>query len=144
MDDRDGIRINDRLVLPREELAFRATRSSGPGGQHVNTSSTRIELVWDLASSTALSDDQRSRLLEKLSSRIDGEGRLRIVAQEERSQLRNRAAALSRFTATIREALKVAKPRRPTKPTRAAKERRIKAKKQRGQLKRERNKRDDY
>jgi ribosome-associated protein len=143
MDEADGIRINARLTVPRSELVLKATRSGGPGGQHVNTSSTRIELVWDITESAVLDEAQRARLLEKLASRLDGEGRLRIVSQEERSQLRNREAALARFAATVRGGLVVPRPRKPTKPTKASKERRLDAKKRRGKLKQDRRTTDD-
>lgn len=138
MDDDGDIRITARLSVPRRELVFRASRSGGPGGQHVNTSSTRIELVWDVTGSAALDEPQRTRLLTALASRLDGEGRLRIVAQGERSQLRNREAAVTRFAAVVRKGLAVPRPRKPTKPTRASKERRLTAKKRRGRLKRDR------
>ncbi len=143
MDEADGIRVNARLTVPRSELVLKATRSGGPGGQHVNTSSTRIELVWDITQSAVLEEAQRARLLEKLAARLDGEGRLRIVAQEERSQLRNREAALARFATTVRRALVVPRPRKPTKPTKASKERRLDAKKRRGKLKRDRRTTED-
>ncbi len=143
MADDGEIRINARLAVPRGELELKATRSGGPGGQHVNTSSTRIELVWDVASSPSLTEVQRERLLTRLASRLDSQGRLRLVAQGERSQLQNREAALTRFADVVRRALVVPKARKATKPTRASKERRLQQKKQRGQLKRERRRRTD-
>jgi ribosome-associated protein len=134
----DPVRINERLAIPLAELELRATRSSGPGGQHVNTSSTRIELVWDVAGSPSLDDDARSRLLKRLASRLNSEGKLRLVAQGERSQLRNREAVVTRFVTIVRQGLVIPKSRKPTRPTRASRERRIKEKKQRGELKRQR------
>lgn len=139
----DPIRITSGLTIPLAEVQMRATRSSGPGGQHVNTSSTRIEAVFDIAGSPSLSDAERARLLQKLAARLHGEGTLRVVAQSERSQLQNREAAVKRLATTLRRALAVPRVRRPTKPTRASKERRLKAKKDRGALKRDRRKVED-
>jgi ribosome-associated protein len=138
----DGVVIDERLVIPRSELEFRATRGGGPGGQHVNTSSTRIELWWDVASSPSLHEEQRRRVMERLSSKLDGSGRLRIVASEFRSQLQNRAAAEERFVKVVRRALAVAKPRRRTRPSRAAREARLQSKKRRSEVKRERGRRE--
>jgi ribosome-associated protein len=135
----DGdLEITPALRVPLAELDYRATRSGGPGGQHVNTSSTRIEVWWDVRSSPALSEEQRARLLERLSSRLDGEGRLRVVASESRSQLRNREAATERLRTLVASALVERKPRKRTKPTRAAKAARLEAKRRRSALKRER------
>ena len=90
----DGyLEIAPALRLPLAELDYRATRSGGPGGQHVNTSSTRIEVWWDVRSSPTLTEEQRARLLQALATRLDGEGKLRVVASASRSQLRNREAA---------------------------------------------------
>jgi ribosome-associated protein len=115
--------------LPPSELEFRATRSGGPGGQHVNTSSTRVELVFDLAGSPTLTEPERTRARRRLRSRLDGEGRLRVVAQDERSQHRNRQLATERFCTLMREALAPPPPpRRPTRPTRAATEERLEGK----------------
>lgn len=127
--------VSPALTIPAEELVIRATRSGGPGGQHVNTSSTRIELVWDLAASAALTDEMRARLLTRLASRLDGRGQLRIVAQEERSQLRNREAALERLAAVVAAALVVPKVRKKTRPTKASKEKRLDAKQRRSETK---------
>jgi ribosome-associated protein len=104
----------------------------------VNTSSTRIEVWWDIAGSPSLTDEQRARLLERLATRLDGEGRLRIVAAESRSQLRNREAATARLGKIVASALAVAKPRKRTKPSRAAKAARLEAKRRRSATKRER------
>ena len=113
----------------------RATRASGPGGQHVNTSSTRIELLWNVRGSAALTPDQRTMLLERLDKRIDSDGWLRIVAAASRSQLRNRKAAEERLVTIVRSALHVARKRRPTKPTRASREERLRSKRLRSQKK---------
>jgi ribosome-associated protein len=115
--------------LPPSELEFLATRSGGPGGQHVNTSSTRVELVFDLAGSPTLTESERTRARRRLRPRLDGEGRLRVVAQDERSQRRNRQLATERFCALMRDALAPPPPpRRPTRPTRAATEERLEGK----------------
>ncbi|MGH7579484.1 MAG: alternative ribosome rescue aminoacyl-tRNA hydrolase ArfB [Gemmatimonadales bacterium] len=132
------LEINPALLLPLSELDYRATRSGGPGGQHVNTSSTRIEVWWDVATSPTLTDAQRSRLLARLAPRLDAAGRLRIVASESRSQLRNREAATERLRNLVAGALKVPKPRKRTRPSRAAKAARLEAKRRRAATKRER------
>jgi len=135
----DGfLEITPALLLPLAELDYRATRSGGPGGQHVNTSSTRIEVWWDVRSSPSLSEEQRTRLLERLGRRLDGEGRLRVVASDSRSQLRNREAATERLRELVAAALAVRKPRKRTKPTRASKAARLEAKRRRSAVKRER------
>ena len=135
----DGyLEITPALLLPLAELDYRATRSGGPGGQHVNTSSTRIELWWDVRSSPALTEEQRARLMERLANRLDGEGRLRVVASESRSQLRNREAATERLRELVASALAVRKPRKRTRPGRAAKAARLEAKRRRSALKRDR------
>ncbi|HEX6059445.1 MAG TPA: alternative ribosome rescue aminoacyl-tRNA hydrolase ArfB [Gemmatimonadaceae bacterium] len=123
------------LAIPRSELVARATRAGGPGGQHVNTSSTRIELLWNPSRSRALDERSRARLLDKLASRLDAEGNIRVVAADRRSQLQNRQSAESRLAELVRKALVVPKPRKKTKPTRASKERRLDEKKRRGERK---------
>jgi ribosome-associated protein len=132
------LEITPELLLPLTELDYRATRSGGPGGQHVNTSSTRIEVWWDVGSSPALTEAQRAQLRARLSSRLDGEGRLRVVASEFRSQLRNREAATARLRDLVASALEVRKPRKRTKPSRGAKAARLEAKRRRSALKRDR------
>jgi ribosome-associated protein len=115
--------------LPPSELEFRATRSGGPGGQHVNTSSTRVELVFDLEASPTLTAGERERARRRLRSRLDAEGRLRVVAQDERSQYRNRRLATERFCEIMRAALAPPPPpRRPSRPTRASTEERLESK----------------
>jgi ribosome-associated protein len=117
---------------------FRASRAGGAGGQHVNTSSTRIELLWDLANSVAVTDEQRERLRKKLGARMNAEGVVRVVASERRSQSQNKIAAEERLAAIVGRALLVPKKRKATKPTRAAKERRLEAKKRRSDRKQNR------
>ena len=127
-----------KFTIPLEELSFRATRSGGPGGQHVNTSATRVEVRWNVTESPSLSDEQRQRLLERLGGRIDARGNLRVVADERRSQLRNREAALERLNSLVSDALKPRKKRKKTRPPRAADERRLDEKRRRGNAKRDR------
>ncbi len=127
-----------KFTIPLEELSFRATRSGGPGGQHVNTSATRVEVRWNVAESPSLSDEQRQRLLERLGGRINARGYLRVVADERRSQLRNRAAAVERLNSVVSDALKQPKKRKKTRPPRAAAEKRLDGKRRRGNVKRER------
>ena len=134
----EGIRVNDSLLIPRGELEIRASRSSGAGGQHVNKTSSRIEISWNIASSRAITDEQRDRLLEKLASRLSDDGAIRIVASDTRSQLRNREAAERRLGDTIAKALVVPKKRKPTRRPRAADEARLTEKKKQSERKRER------
>jgi ribosome-associated protein len=130
--------ISPELRLPLAELEFRATRSGGPGGQHVNTSSTRVEVWWDVAASPSLTEAQRARLLSRLATRLDGSGRLRLVSSETRSQLRNREDVTERLRAVVASALAVPRPRRRTKPTRASMLARLEAKRRRAAVKRDR------
>ena len=127
--------VNDELWVPRAELTYRATRSGGPGGQHVNTSSTRVELAWDVGASPSLSDEQRARIQEKLANRINGEGVLLLAASEHRSQHQNKEEVTSRFVELVRQALVVQKARRKTRPSRASREARLKAKRHRSEVK---------
>jgi ribosome-associated protein len=135
----DGyLEITPTLLLPLAELEYRATRSGGPGGQHVNTSATRIEVWWDVRRSPALTAEQRARLEQRLATRLDGEGRLRVVASASRSQLRNREAATERLRDLVAGALAVRKLRKRTRPTRAAKAARLEEKRRRSAVKRDR------
>jgi len=132
----DGIlRINDALTISESELSWRATRSGGPGGQHVNTSATRVELTWDVAGSPALEDEQRERIMSRLRNRIDGRGVLRIVEGGSRSQHQNREAATARLVTLVAGALEQRKPRRRTRPPPKVKEQRLRDKKRRGETK---------
>ena len=123
------------LSIPESELEFSFVRAGGAGGQHVNTTSTAVALVFDVAASPSLSPGQRERILERLAARLDSRGRLRIVARGTRSQADNRAEAVVRLRRILAQALTVDAPRRPTKPGRAAKARRVAAKKLRGKAK---------
>lgn len=128
--------MNDRV---RAEVEFRFSRSSGPGGQNVNKRDTRVEAILDVAGSAALSPAMKRRAIERLGSRLDARSRLRVVSGAARTQPENRAAALARLDALLRDALRPPpKPRRPTTPTRAAKERRLSSKKARAETKRHR------
>ena len=136
---KDGpLEVTSAVAIPRTELEFRASRAGGAGGQHVNTSSTRIELLWNVRTSLALDEAARERVLAKLSSRIDGEGFIRVVSSARRSQLQNREAAEERLAELVRAAMVVQKRRRATKPSRGAKEARLAEKKKRGETKRQR------
>src|SRR3954463_7639155 len=126
----DALQVTDSIAVPRSELVYRASRSGGAGGQHVNTSSTRIELLWDFQRSLALDDVQKDRVRKKLAARIDAEGLVRVVAGNRRSQLQNRSAAEERLAALIRDAMHVPKKRRATAPTKASKQKRLDSKKE--------------
>jgi ribosome-associated protein len=127
---RESIRVTRSVVLPVSEVEFRFSRSSGPGGQHANTSETRVEAVFDVESSDALSDVQKRRVLGRAGPVI------RAVAQDERSQLRNRELALERVAEQLRHALRVERKRVATKPSAAAREKRLEAKRRRSEVKR--------
>jgi len=135
--------VNDSVRVPRAELTYRATRSGGPGGQHVNTSSTRVELAWDVDASPSVSEEERARIREKLSNRISGEGLLLLSASEHRSQNRNKEAVTERFVALVRQALVVQAKRKKTRPSKAAREARLHAKKHRSEVKRRRRSLED-
>lgn len=132
------IAIDDKVSIPDEEVRFEASRSGGPGGQHVNTSSTRVTLVFDLGASRALDDAMKAKIASRLSTRISGEGLLRVSVQKHRSQRMNRDEAVERFAALLREALAERKTRRKTKPSAGARAKRIEEKKQRGSIKKTR------
>ena len=135
----DGLlEITPALRLPVRELTFRATPAGGPGGQHANRSSTRIELWWDVAASPSLTEAQRALVSSRLGRRLDREGRLRIVSAERRSQSQNREAALGRLVTLVASALQVAPPRRRTRPTSGSVEARLAAKRRRAARKRDR------
>src|SRR4051812_27795347 len=104
MDESSVLNVTPGVAIPRSELQYRASRSGGPGGQHVNTSSTRIELLWDLTGSRAVTEEQRERLRQKLAARLDAEGMVRVVASDRRSQGQNKLAAEVRLAALVRHA----------------------------------------
>lgn len=138
MPESPALDVAPGLRLPLAELEFRASRAGGPGGQHVNTSSTRVEVWWDVAGSPSLSEGQRARLLTRLATRLDGAGRLRLVAGGSRSQLRNREAVTERLAELVAAALVVPKTRKRTRPTRASKAARLESKRRRAATKRDR------
>lgn len=140
--DGETLPINDRVQIPLSELSFRFSRSSGPGGQHVQKSSTRVELLFDVAHSPSLDEGQRARVLERLAGYIDSEGVLHLAAQSERSQLRNRAEVVDRFQELMRRALVRRKRRRPTRPTAVSQEKRLRHKKRRSEIKKRRGRID--
>jgi ribosome-associated protein len=135
----DELVVTRSVRIPRHELEVSFSASGGPGGQHANRSNTRVELRFDVEASSAFGPGQRQRVIDRLGAEI------RIVADDERSQLRNRSLAEQRLVEKLQAALHVERPRRPTKPSRAAKARRVDVKQQRGQIKRNRQRpsRDD-
>jgi ribosome-associated protein len=130
------IRVTPEIAVPVAELEFRASRASGPGGQGVNTTDSRVELRFDLAGSPSLSDEAKELALRRLGPRVDSGGVLRVVAQAQRSQLANRRAAIERFAELLAAALATPRARRPTRPTRASTARRVESKRQRSDIKR--------
>jgi ribosome-associated protein len=140
MDSETQIAITPGLAIPRAEIDYRATRAGGPGGQHVNTSSTRVELLWNVNSSTAITDEQRARLKTKLHKRIAEDGVLRLTSATYRSQHQNREDVTRRFANMIEQALRMPKPRKKTKVPKSVKEARLKSKKNRSRVKQFRGK----
>jgi ribosome-associated protein len=134
----DSIEVNAHLSIPRSEVEARASRASGAGGQHVNKTSSRIELVWNVRTSPSLSREQRELLEQRLASRLNEEGAIRVVASDTRSQARNRQHAEERLAALIARSLQVRKKRRPTRRPRAANEERLTEKKKHSEKKRNR------
>jgi len=128
----EGLRINQDLLIPLDEIELRASRSSGPGGQHANVTASRIEAVFDVEASETLGDEQRELLRHRLGDRVTA------VAQDTRSQARNRELALERLREKLTAGLVRPHPRRPTRPSRAARERRLEEKRRTAQRKRER------
>jgi ribosome-associated protein len=129
------IAITHDLAIPLSELTYRFSRSSGPGGQHVNRSETRVELLFDIARSPSLSEMQRDRLVTRLGHYVDTEGTLHLFSSLTRSQLANREDVSARFQALLRAALHERKRRLPTRPTAGGRERRLSAKRQRSEIK---------
>jgi ribosome-associated protein len=130
------IRITPEVAVPVAELEFRASRASGPGGQGVNTTDSRVELRFDLAGSPSLSEEAKELALRRLGPRVDSGGVLRVVAQAQRSQLANRRAAVERFAELLAAALATPRARRPTRPTRSSSARRVESKRRRSDTKR--------
>ena len=134
----DDLIINSRLTIPAAELAFSASRSSGPGGQHVNTTDSRIQLRWNLLESAALTEVQRGRLQRILASRLSEGGEIILACDTHRSQLRNRQEVAQRLAALVRAALVPPKPRKRTRPTAASRRQRLQDKRRRSLLKKDR------
>lgn len=139
----DALEVTGSVRIPRGELTVRASRAGGAGGQHVNASSTRIEVVWCVRGSRALDHAARERVMVKLASRLDGEGCLRVVSSARRSQRQNREAAELRLAELVRRALAVPKRRVATRPSRGSVERRLSEKRRRAETKRGRGARGD-
>ena len=133
----DGLPIRDSIVIPLAEIELRTSRSSGPGGQHANVTASRVEAVFDVNASEALSDEHKRLITARLGAVVTA------TAQDTRSQLRNRELALERLAARLAGALHVRRPRTATKPTKASQRRRVDAKKRRGDIKRARRRPDD-
>jgi len=133
----EELRITSNLSIPLSEIVLRASRSSGPGGQHANVTSSRIEASFDVLASTTLTEVQRERVLARAGARLVA------VAQDERSQARNRELALQRLAERLARALAVPRKRRPTRPTRASRERRLTSKRRDAERKRERRRPED-
>lgn len=127
--------MSARYVVPDDEIYFQSSRSGGPGGQHANRRATRVEACWNVRESPSLSDEERARILEKLSSRIGKDGVLRVVAEDERSQHRNKELAKQRLRDLVAEALRVPKRRKKTRPPKAVAEKRLEEKSRRKQVK---------
>lgn len=138
IDPATALVVDEILAIPRAELDIKASRSSGAGGQHVNKTSSRIEISWNVAKSPALSDEQREMLMTRLASRLSTEGAIRVVASEMRSQRQNRDRAEARLADLIRRALVVRKKRKPTRRPRGADEARLASKKLHSRKKSER------
>ena len=134
----DVIVVDNTHAIPRYELLVRATRSGGPGGQHVNTSSSRVEIKWNPAESSALSPDEKQRVAQRLASRLDGDGWIRVAASDTRSQRQNRLLAEQRLASLVARALHVRKKRIRTAPTASSREERLRVKKLRSRRKRDR------
>ncbi len=134
----DDIKVNRSLTIPGAELELHFSPSGGPGGQHANKAATRAELTWNVQRSQALGPRQRQRLQAALRHRLDSSGNLRLTSDRNRSQMQNRNDAIRRFTTLVRDALKPAKPRVKTKPSRASKEKRLDQKKKRSETKQNR------
>ena len=127
-------------MIPSDELEFKATRSGGPGGQHVNVTSTRVAVRWNPGRSRVLSEAQKARVVARLASRLDGEGWLRVAASDTRSQRQNRALAVARLEDLVAKALVVPKKRKKTRPSAASREQRLQLKKRQSEKKRHRRK----
>ncbi len=134
----NSLSVNESVAIPRSELDVRVSRSSGAGGQHVNKTSSRVEIFWSIKASKAISEGERARLIDKLRSKLTTDGSIRVVASDMRSQSRNRELAEERLAELVRRALVIPRKRRPTRPTKASKEARLEGKKRQANKKRDR------
>ena len=139
----DDLFVQDGLTIPAVELTVTVSRSSGPGGQHVNTTDSRVQLRWNVLESGVIDEAQKERLARKLASRLSSEGALTVACETHRSQHRNREEARERLVDLVRRALHQPRPRRRTRVPRAAKEKRLEQKRRQAQIKRGRRKPDD-
>ena len=139
----EDIVVDGTHFIPRHELTIRATRAGGPGGQHVNTSSSRVEVRWNPGESSALTTDEKARVAQRLASRIDSSGWVRVAASDTRSQRQNRLLAEQRLATLIARALTVRKKRVKTAPSAGSREKRLRIKKLRSQRKRDRSRGDE-
>jgi ribosome-associated protein len=139
----EELRITPQVSIPYDELEFRVSRASGPGGQGVNTTDSRVELRFDLAGSPSIPPEAKQRALHRLASRLDSSGRLRVVAQTQRSQLLNRREAAERLAELLAPAMAAPRTRRPTRPSAAARTRRVESKRRRSATKRLRQRPQD-
>lgn len=133
--DADTIPINDQLAIPQREIALRFSRASGPGGQNVNRTSSRVELIFDIARSPSLTEPQRALARHRLAAWLDGEGRLHLLSSETPSQWQNRQQVLARFQSLLARALRPSRRRIATQPTSGSRQRRLEAKRRRSAIK---------
>lgn len=132
----ETLRIDESVVIPLDELSFRYARSSGPGGQHVQRTETKVELLFDVAHTPSLSEEQRRLVIDRLGTRVDSEGVLHLSSQASRSQLENREEVMTRFQRLLAWALRPRPVRKATRPSPAARQKRLEAKRRRGEIKR--------
>ena len=134
----DDLQIDDTLTIPASEIGFETSRSGGPGGQHVNKSSTKVTVIFDIEASAVLSEEQRSLLRERLASKLSAESVLRVSSQRTRSQLSNRDDAMAKLADLVRKGLKQEKQRRKTRPSRTARAKRLEEKRKKSEIKQKR------
>jgi ribosome-associated protein len=140
----DPIELSHGISIPLSEIEFRFVRSSGPGGQHVNKTSTQAQIRFDLLNSPSIPESERHWMMKRLATKLDSDGGLQVSSQEYRSQLRNKEDAIEKLTLMLNAALERPKKRKPTRPTRGAKESRIRSKKLHGERKAERTRKPDF
>ena len=138
MGQMDDVKVDETLTIPAAEIGFEASRASGPGGQHVNKSSTKVTVTFDIDASAVLDDTQRARIRERLATRLSGGSVLRVSSQRSRSQAANRDDALAKLGTLVRRALEERKARKRTRPTRAQRAKRLDEKRKQSEIKRRR------